>query len=129
MQVDTHSHHSPPIMATNTNIPTFSRLHIFPLFILISPLLVGVANAYFLPEIPQAIPQDLVKRSSFLGGWAVYTPGACPDQTTKCAYTSFCCPTNTVCLTDSLGGAVACCPDRECPTTILLPCTVQASPI
>jgi hypothetical protein len=102
-------------MATDTNMPTFSRLHIFPLFILISPLLVGVANAYFLPEIAQAIPQDLVKRSSFLGGWAVYTPGACPDQTTQCAYTSFCCPTNTVCLTEGLAGAVACCPDRKCP--------------
>src|SRR5438034_8349884 len=106
-------------MATERNMPTLIQLPIFPLFVLVSALSIGVAKAYFLPEIPQAIPQDLAKRSTFLGGWAVYTPGACPDQTNKCDITSFCCPTNTVCLTAGLVGAVACCPDRECTSPFL----------
>ena len=101
-------------MATNSNIQNLNHAHLVQLFLLAFPLFIHVAQSQILlPVIPQAVSPDLSKRGSFLGGWAVYTPGACPDQTSSCSYTSFCCPTSTVCYTEGLAGAVACCPDRK----------------
>jgi hypothetical protein len=85
-------------------------------------LLVSFIPAALSHAMPEAVVAGLSKRASFLGGWAVYTPGGCPDQTSQCPLKKFCCPTGTVCSISGLAGAAVCCPDRKCaPSRITLP--------
>jgi len=65
-------------------------------------------------------PNPVDKRSAFQGGWALLS-STCAAGEVVCTgvVNAACCPSGTVCDGDSLGGAVACCPDRTYLAAIL----------
>ncbi|CUS07094.1 unnamed protein product [Tuber aestivum] len=67
------------------------------------------------------------RQNSSFGGWGLKMVN-CPGETQKCGTNYGCCPKDTICITGSLAGALACCPTKESCGEVIKTIPVCADP-